>query len=168
MKEFIIPFFGLKEGKHEFEFDINHAFFEAFENSLLDTGDIQVVLNLDKSNTMLQLTFEANGTTRVPCDRCGDDFDLPLHAEERIIVKFGDESFEQTDDIVIVSHDTHEIDVSQYIYEMLILSLPNKRVHPDPEDCNRDAIQRLNTFKSNEANSKTTDPRWDALNKLKN
>lgn len=75
MKEFIIPFFGLKEGKHEFSFVIGQAFFEAFENSLLDDADVTVKLELEKLSTMLILNFKAKGTTRVSCDRCGDDFD---------------------------------------------------------------------------------------------
>lgn len=166
MKEFIIPFFGLKEGKHEFKFDINHSFFEAFENSLLENGTIEVILKLEKSSTMLMLNFEANGTTSIPCDRCGDDFNLPIHASERTIVKFGDEEFEQTDEIVILHHDTHEIDVSQRIYEMLILSLPEKRVHLDIDDCNSEVLKRLYISKSKEEKNRM-DPRWDALNKLK-
>lgn len=167
MKEFIIPFFGLKEGKHEFKFDINHTFFEAFENSLLDDGEIEVKMHLEKLSNMLIINFEADGKTRIPCDRCGDDFDLPIQADHRLIVKFGDEAYNQTDDIIIIGHETHEIDVSQDIYEMLILSLPNKRVHPRPEDCNQQALERLNELKSNEENTNITDPRWDALKKLK-
>jgi hypothetical protein len=31
LKDFIIPFIGLKLGKHHFEYQINKAFFEHFE-----------------------------------------------------------------------------------------------------------------------------------------
>lgn len=165
MKEFIIPFFGLKEGKHEFKFIIGQSFFEAFENSLLDDADVTVKLNLEKLSTMLILNFKAKGTTRVSCDRCGDDFDLPINTSHKLIVKFGEEAFEQTDDIVVLHHDAHDFDVSQEIYEMLVLSLPNKRVHARKSDCNQEAIELLKSFKSNE--EENTDPRWDALKKLK-
>lgn len=165
MKEFIIPFFGLKEGKHEFNFVIGQSFFEAFENSLLDDADVTVKLKLEKLSNMLILNFKVKGTTRVSCDRCGDDFDLPIKTSERLIVKFGDEAFDQTDEIIVLQHDAHDYDVSQEIYEMLILSLPNKRVHPRKSDCNPEAIERLKSFKSNEEDN--TDPRWDALKNLK-
>lgn len=165
MKEFVIPFFGLKEGKHKFKFDVGRSFFEAFENSLLDDGEISVTLDLEKMSNMLILQFKAKGSTRVSCDRCGDDFDLPIKTSERLIVKFGEEDFEQTEEIIVLHRDAHEIDVSQEIYEMLVLSLPNKRVHPRKSDCNAEAIERLNSFKSNEDTN--IDPRWDALKKLK-
>lgn len=169
MEEFIIPFFGLKEGTHEFRFTIDRSFFEAFESSLLEDAEIEVKLELEKRSNMLVLDFKAKGETVVPCDRCGDDFELPIKTKERIFVKFGDESFEQTDDILILSHDSHEIDVAHHIYEMIVISLPNKRVHSKKSECNQDAIERLKQLKieAEELKAEITDPRWDALKKLK-
>ncbi len=163
MKEFIIPFFGLKTGKHEFNFKIDQAFFEAFESNLLEKPNINVMLELEVTPSMLVLNFSAQGTAVFPCDRCGDDFELPLAASERVIVKFGDETYDQTDEIIMLSHETHEIDVSQRIYEMIVLSIPNKRVHESEEDCNQDVLDELDDYESEEE----TDPRWDALKKLK-
>ncbi len=167
MKEFIIPFFGLKEGIHKFKFNIDRSFFEAFESSLIEDAEIEIKLELEKTSSMLVLDFKAKGKTAVPCDRCGDDFTLPIKAKERVYVKFGDETYDQTDDILVLSHETHEIDVSHLIYEFLVLSLPNKRVHTKKSDCNQEAIERLEQFKIKEEEIKTTDPRWDALKKLK-
>jgi|SRR5690554_4820495 len=169
MEKFIIPFFGLKEGKHEFNFSIDRTFFEAFENSLLDDAEIELKLKLEKTSSMLILDFKAKGKTRLPCDRCGEDFDLTIKSKERIFVKFGDESFDQTDDILVVSQDTHEIDIAHPVYEMLVLSLPNKRIHKKTVECNQEVIQRLVEFKSveNEIEEDNIDPRWDALKKLK-
>ena len=169
MEEFIIPFFGLKEGTHEFKFKIDRLFFEAFESSLLEDAEVEVKLELEKRSSMLVLDFKAKGKTVVPCDRCGDDFDLPIKTKERIFVKFGDEAFEQTDDILVLTHDSHEIDVSHLIYEMIVISLPNKRVHSKKSDCNQEALERLKKLriKAEELKAKNTDPRWDALKKLK-
>lgn len=170
MEKFIIPFFGLKEGKHEFNFSIDRTFFEAFENSLLDDAEIELKLKLEKTSSMLILDFKAKGKTTVPCDRCGDDFNLTIKTKERIFVKFGDESFDQTDDILVVNQGTHEIDISHPVYEMLVLGLPYKRVHKKTVDCNQEVIQQLAEFKSVEDDieeEENTDPRWDALKKLK-
>lgn len=167
MKEFIIPFFGLKIGKHEFDFKIDHEFFEAFDSALLENLKADVDLVLEKTTTMLILQFNAKGSSVVPCDRCGDDFKLSFKADEKLFVKFGDESYEQTDEVMVVSHDTHEIDVSHRIYEMLILNFPKKRVHKKLGDCNAKAIEKLNEINSSEENGDTTDPRWEALKKLK-
>src|SRR5690554_3248040 len=135
MEEFIIPFFGLKEGKHEFNFSIDQTFFEAFENSLLDDAEIEVKLKLEKTSSMLILDFKTKGETRVPCDRCGDDFNLTIKSKERIFVKFGEETFDQTDDIIVLSPGSHEIDISHPLYELLVLGLPNKRTHKKKSDC---------------------------------
>lgn len=165
MKEFIIPFFGLKQGKHEFKFKIDQAFFEAFESNLLENPRIDVVLDLEIMSNMLIMEFKAAGVTVEPCDRCGEDFDLAIEAQEKVFVKFGDETYDQTDEIIIVSHDTHEIDVSHRIYEMLVLCMPNKRVHPSKEDCNTAVTSQLENFEDDIDDN--VDPRWDALKKLK-
>ncbi|MCA1762702.1 MAG: DUF177 domain-containing protein [Cryomorphaceae bacterium] len=167
MKEFIIPFFGLKIGKHEFKFKIDHEFFEAFDSALIENVKANVDLVLEKTATMLILDFSAKGSSVVPCDRCGDDFELSFKAGEKLFIKFGDEAYDQTDDVMVVSHDTHEIDVSHRIYEMLILNFPKKRVHPKLKDCNSKAIEKLNEINSQEEDGDKTDPRWEALKKLK-
>jgi uncharacterized metal-binding protein YceD (DUF177 family) len=169
MNEFKIAFYGLKEGKHEFKFDINHSFFEAFENALVDNGKIEVILDLEKFSNMLILNLDAKGTVETMCDLCGDPLDLSLSATEKIIVKFGEEQFDQTDEIIIIPHDTHEIDISQRVYELIVLSLPNKRQHENIEDCNQEVIQKMEELQMRrQEEKKNIDPRWDALNKLKN
>jgi uncharacterized metal-binding protein YceD (DUF177 family) len=165
MKEFVIPFFGLKIGKHEFDFQIGQAFFEAFENSEITRSEILVRLELEKSTNMLILQFEAEGSFESACDRCALPIDVPFTASERVIVKFGDEAYEETDEIILLSHDTHEIDVAHRIYEMILLNLPLKRVHEDIKDCDPSVIERLSIDKSSE--EEPIDPRWEALKKLK-
>lgn len=165
MKEFVIPFFGLKIGDHKFHFEIGNEFFEAFESDLITDARFEVDLKLQKSTTMLQLEFKAKGVVNDYCDRCGDPLELKVTTSDRLIVKFGDEPFEQTDEIVVLTHDTHEIDVSQNIYEMLVLGLPRKRVHTRLADCNQEVLAKLRAFEPYE--EPTTDPRWDALKKLK-
>lgn len=164
MKEFVIPFSGLKTGKHAFKFKIDQTFFEAFDQALLEEAVLNVELVLDKMETMLILNLQAKGHTTVPCDRCGDLFDMPLNCSERVIVKFGDEEFEQTDEIIVIRPEDYEIDVSQRIYEMIVLNLPNKRVHKNPDDCNQEVLEKLDEINSSEED---IDPRWEILKKLK-
>lgn len=177
MEEFIIPFLGLKEGKHEFKYHIDHTFFKAFENSLLEDAEVDVKLILEKTSTMLILNLSAKGDAVFPCDRCGDDFTLPIKSKDRLIVKFGESLPEaDTDGIIFLPPGSHEIDISHPIYEMIILGLPNKRVHKKLEDCNQEVIKRLAEFKvlskkikeeEEEKKEEYIDPRWDALKKFK-
>ncbi len=52
LKEFLIPFIGLKLGKHQFEYQINKTFFDNFEYDEFESSDIKVKLTLDKKSTM--------------------------------------------------------------------------------------------------------------------
>ena len=61
------------------------------------------------------------------------------------------------------------IDLKQLIFELIILNLPNRRQHPLNEDgssnCNKEMIVLVNKYTLKE--KKSSDPRWDALKKLK-
>jgi hypothetical protein len=61
MKEFTIPFVGLKEGKHQFEFTIDKTFFAHFEYDDFSQASLQGQLTLDKKSTFLELHFEVSG-----------------------------------------------------------------------------------------------------------
>ena len=52
--EFLIPFIGLKLGKHQFEYQISKAFFEHFEYDEFESANIKVNIVLEKKNTMLE------------------------------------------------------------------------------------------------------------------
>jgi uncharacterized metal-binding protein YceD (DUF177 family) len=109
------------------------------------------------------------GTINVLCDRCGDPFDFPVWGERKLIVSLTNDKFED-DDIVSLSLDASEIDISQNLYEYVTLLLPQRRIHPAKEDgttgCNTDALKRLEKFSEKEAENKI-DPRWDALKNIK-
>ena len=172
-KEFLIPFAGLKQGKHQFEFEINKAFFDGFDFDEYNDVNIKVNLVLEKKSTMLELAFKHKGTVNVPCDISNEDFDLPVKGKLNLIVKFGDAYNDDNDEILILPHGEFQVDVSQYIYEMIVLSVPSKRVNPGIKDGTVAAgiLDKLNelapTEKHKEEETKeNTDPRWDELKKL--
>ncbi|WP_394776995.1 YceD family protein [Flavobacterium sp.] len=172
-KEFLIPFMGLKLGKHHFEYQISNAFFENFDYEEFQSSDIKVGLVLDKKSNMLELEFKHKGAVNVPCDLTGEDFDLPIKGKMKLIVRFGDEFNNDNEELLILPHGEHELDVAQYIYEMIALSVPLKRVHPGVKDgsLQTEALKKLNelTVKEVKEESKKEediDPRWDKLKKL--
>ena len=57
LKEFIIPFIGLKLGEHSFDFKINKTFFEYFEYEDFNNSEIDLDVLLIKKNTMLEFTL---------------------------------------------------------------------------------------------------------------
>lgn len=167
MKEFIIPFEGLKEGKHYYDFEIDRAFFESIEDSLILDGKVNVSLEFEKTSTMLILNFNMSGIIDTECDRCGDFLQIPVKGEQRVIVKFGEETFDETEEILILPQHEHELNLMIPIYEMIILSLPHRKVHEDEKDCNPAVIKKLREFEKAQKEEEL-DPRWAVLNKLKN
>ena len=173
-KEYTIPFVGLKLGKHKFEYQISNAFFEIFDYNEFQNSDIKVNVVLDKQSNMLELNFKHEGTINVPCDLTSEDFDLPIKGKLKLIVRFGETFNNDNEELLILPFGEFEIDIAQYIYEMIILSIPLKRIHPGIKDgsLNTEALTKLKelTIKEQKKEKKdeeeNIDPRWDKLKQL--
>jgi uncharacterized protein len=166
LKEFVIPFIGLSNGEHHFDFFIEDKFFASYEYSEIEQAKVKVDVKLEKSERMLVLTFSIKGVVNVTCSRCLDQFDLPIEGEEILYVKFGDEYREEDDNVIIIPESETQINLAPFIYDYISLMVPIRVVHPENEngetDCDPDVIRRI------EANSqlKEIDPRWDKLKDL--
>ena len=172
-KEYVIPFVGLKLGKHKFEYQINNAFFEIFDYNEFQNSDIKVNVVLDKQSNLLELNFKHEGTINVPCDLTSEDFDLPIKGKLKLIVRFGETYNNDNEELLILPFGEFEIDIAQYIYEMIILSIPLKRIHPGIKDgsLNTEALIKLKELtikeqKKEKKEEENIDPRWDKLKQL--
>jgi len=169
-KEFIIPFSGLKQGKHEFEYTIGNTFFESFEYNEFNGADIKLNVSLNKMSTMMELEMKARGTVNVNCDLTSEAYDQKIKADLELVVKFGDEYNNDNDEILIIPHSEYQINIAQYVYEMLVLSVPLKKVHPGVLDgtLQSEVLDKLEELQPKETkeNKEDIDPRWDALKKL--
>jgi len=167
--EFLIPFIGLKLGKHQFEFEIKKTFFEKFDYHEFDDCDIKVNVVLEKKTTMLELAFKHKGTVYVPCDLTNEMFNLQIKSKINLVVQFGDEFNNDNEELLILPHGEYQIDISQYIYEMIVLSVPLKRVHPGVKDgtLQSESLKTLSKLTVKEdKQEENTDPRWDKLKQL--
>jgi len=166
MKHFIIPFSGLKVGNHPYTFEIEDKFFEHFEYSEIKKGNIHVDCMLDKQVRMMVLFFDLTGRITVPCDRCGEEFDLPVEGSQKLIVKFGLDHKEEAEDILVITEKEHELDISQFLYEYVHLLLPIKKTHGTDENgkslCDPEVTRYII-----ETEDQPVDPRWEVLRKLK-
>lgn len=170
--DFLIPFTGLKLGKHQFDYTISQKFFESFDYCDFENCAVNVKVTLDKKTTFMELSFKHKGTVEVPCDVTGELFDLPIKGAIKVVVKFGDAFNNENEELLILPHGEHQIDITQYIYELIVLSVPQKRVHPGVKEgtLKNDALERLavNSIKAHTKEEKeaNTDPRWDKLKQL--
>lgn len=178
-KEYIIQFVGLAIGEHLYEYIIGDKFFEDREYSEIKKSSISLKINLLKQSAMMVLHFDISGTVKADCDRCTEEFDLPIEGNYKLIVKVGGHlTGDEDDDIITVPANEHEIDLSQHIYEYITLSLPIKRVHPDDENeeptCDKEMLKKLDSFlieeekteEEEEEKKEKNDPRWDDLKNI--
>ena len=168
--KYTIPFRGLKDGIHFFEFQIDNSFFEQLNFfDFIDTN-LNLNLTLDKKSNILTLKFDFEGFVKLSCDVTTEPFDHHLKTNFTLIVKFGDEERYDGDEILILSNGSSQIDISQYIYETIILAIPQKKVHPGVIDgsLNSDIIQKLSDLgpKKKKKLKKEIDPRWVKLKDL--
>ena len=129
-KVYLIPFVGLKLGKHHFEYQIDNTFFDLFDYDEFQNSNIKVNAILEKKSNMLEISFKHEGIVNVPCDVTGEDFDLSIKSKMKLIVRFGEEFNNDNEELLILPFGEFEVDIAQYIYEMIVLSVPLRRVHP--------------------------------------
>jgi uncharacterized metal-binding protein YceD (DUF177 family) len=173
-KEYIIQFVGLSLGLHEYKFEVGDSFFKDFEYSEIKQANIVVNLKLLKQSQMMVLEFEIGGTVKAECDLCTGEFHLPLNGTHKLIVKVGgSDTGNEDDDIITIAANEHELDLTQYIYEYITLTLPIKRVHPldkkGNSTCDKDVLNKLEEFITEEEKDEeeNIDPRWDNLKNIK-
>ncbi|MDG1331647.1 MAG: DUF177 domain-containing protein [Crocinitomicaceae bacterium] len=143
-KQFIIPFVGLKQGRHEFQFDITDTFFETFEYSIIQQGDVHIDFTLDKKDTMMVGEFQLKGHVKAPCDRCNDPIEVPIEGDFRLVYKFGNEE-EEDETLVVVFPEEFEINIKASLLEFMSVLLPSRSVH-DEGDCNQEMLDYLNEY----------------------
>ena len=166
---YVISFRGLKEGKHQFEYKIDSKFFEVYQYEDILDADVLVRLEFIKKSTLLELDFDVKGEVKLACDVTNELYQQPIDGKYNLTVKFGDEYNDENENILIISHDAYELDISQFIFEIIVLALPTKRIHPGVLDgtLKSDILDKLEELKPKEENNNIDpDPRWDTLKGL--
>jgi len=174
LDQYVIHFRGLKEGEHRYVFMLDDRFFSEFPGSEIHRSAIRADVTLDKSATFLILMFRLRGMVCMPCDRCLDDFELPISNDTTVYVKFGNGVKADAEDVIFLQPDDHEIAISQMLFEFAHLALPLKRIHPENKKgkslCNKEMLAKLAKFSAGHSGKgngiREIDPRWDELKKI--
>lgn len=170
MGGFSVNIIGLSSGVHEFKYRLGKSFFDEFGRDLLEEGNFEATVLLNKNETFIEGTFSFKGIARLVCDRSLDTFDYPMDATHKIVFKYGSEETEVTDEIIIIPHNKASLNIGQYLYEFVGLAIPMKRLHPkfrEQED-EEDGTEGKIIYSSTTENEGAIDPRWEKLKKLKN
>ncbi len=170
LKEFTIPFVGLKLGEHLFNFKINNTFFTNFDFEDFNSAAINLEVVLLKKPTLLEFTIQFKGFVNINCDVSNEAYDQDISGEYHFVVKFGDEFNNDNDELLIIPHGSHQVNIQQYIYETIVLSLPVKKIHPGVINgtLKSEILSKLEEHSLNKTteNKDEVDPRWDTLKKL--
>ena len=167
MKDFIIPFKGLRLGEHEYDWDLTIKFFEENENPDILDCDLQVKIKLNKKERMLELNFRITGELEVACDRCLAPMKWPVDIDENFYFKFGTEREEESEVVMIIPETEYQIDVTPLIYDYVSLAIPMKKAHEEDANgntgCDAGMLRKIQEHQQ----SGSTDPRWEALKNVK-
>lgn len=167
LKQFNIQFSGLKVGQHDYKFELGNLFFEHFNIEDVTDGQVNVDFTLFKRETMLELRFEFKGTVQSTCDRCLEPLEMEVEGENEILVKFGEERNYEDDELIIIPHEEYRIDVAPFIYEIITVLLPLRKVHKE-DQCNEEVLKRLQKQDDEGLKDENEIPSvWDKLKKLK-
>lgn len=167
MKKFIIDIYRMRNQLHQFEYEIDESFFGNFEQDLLRRGKLHARVNLEKNDSFIHLAVDLQGTVELTCDRSLDRFQHPIEESCKVIFKYGDEELEIDHDVVMITRDTQQIDVGQYIFEFISLAIPMKKLHPRFSDDEESGSLVYSSGKIEEELTVELDPRWDKLKRLK-
>ena len=168
--QYTIPVKGLGQGVHQFEFQIDHNFFQHFEQSPVQDGNIELKFTFDKRSDMFVLQFDFEGTVKTDCDRCLEAIDLPIKDHQQLLVKLSTEEQKEDADIVYVSPEISQLNVAKYAYEFICLSLPLIKVYDCENDenraCNPEMLNYLNNENKEDTPENEQNPIWEELKKF--
>lgn len=168
-----------------YEFDSDDAFFAAIDG-LVRRGNVHTTVLCLAAGTIMKFQIHSSGVVIVPCDRCLADLELRIETTDTLSVKLG-EDYEDDGDCVTVPETEGYVNLAQYIYEFIALSMPITCQH-EPGKCDDAMMQELSRHQAarsgydddgdddstteadvdaNGSDDAPIDLRWAALAKLK-
>ena len=142
-------------GSHRLNFHLDDSFFEQFDSLLVHNGKVEVELLVNKLNNFAECQLSINGEVGVECDRCLDEVIVPIAYNGKLTISVSENHDDDSlpvnandVDIIYIHLNDKEVDLSQYIYESICLSLPIQVVHSNDENgnsmCNKEMLDKLN------------------------
>jgi uncharacterized metal-binding protein YceD (DUF177 family) len=172
-RAFEIAFVGLKQGNHYFEYELEESFFTEKGAQIESELKAKVKVELDKHTGFLMLKFITDGTAKLNCDRCGNELDVNLWDEFNLVIKLVENPEEMNEseedpDIYYIARSESHIDLSSWLYEFVILSIPTQNICKNDENnnslCNKTVLDKLETMNKEVAVENTL---WKGLEKFK-
>jgi uncharacterized metal-binding protein YceD (DUF177 family) len=151
-REFEIAFVGLKPGIHEFKYEVDKNFFANYSQADFTNCRASISVKLEKNTSFMMLKFEIGGTVNVICDRCGNTLNMDLWDEFNMVIKQVENPNEMNEneedpDIFYISRTESHLQLADWIYEFVSLSIPMQRMCDEQEmggpQCNKEILAML-------------------------
>ncbi len=174
-RAFEIAFVGLKTGIHQFNYELDDKFFVEKEAQDFANATANVQLSLEKNPGFMLLKFEIGGNATVTCDRCGNPLKMDLWDEFKMLVKMVDNPDEMNEseedpDVFYISRTESHINVSDWIYEFVMLSVPMQSMCSKEEmggpRCNNEVLEKLKEMEAKHVDH-NANALWKGLDKFK-
>ena len=146
----------------EYEYLLDNQFFINIGGEDVQKGRVKVTLTVTKHKGFFDFTFVLSGIVIIPCDRCLDDMDFPIETSAHLVVKFGKDYSEESDEIVVIPESEGIINLAWFLYEFIALAIPIKHVHA-PGKCNKQMTSKLkkHSTKSEDDDNESFDSEMD-------
>jgi uncharacterized metal-binding protein YceD (DUF177 family) len=141
-ERYSIGYKSLSNNVFDYDFVVDDALFAAYESREVLGGNCDVKVVLAKSDSQLDVDVTIEGSVVCECDRCLEPCDIDIDYEGHLIVRLSTEEGEYDGEVMWLNPAEEKLDLTQYIYESIILSLPYQRVHTEGE-CNPDMMARF-------------------------
>lgn len=175
---------GMRADLVTYEFALDNLYFSHIDAPEIQKGRVHVVLTVKRTAHAFDFNFQIEGSVCVPCDRCLDEMDLSVTANDKLVVKFGTAYAEEGDNLIVIPEEEGAINVAWFIYEFIVLAIPMKHVHPLGK-CDKSMATQLSKHLRTEADDESEaayeseavvveeedadrpiDPRWNELKKI--
>ncbi|MFK7900382.1 MAG: DUF177 domain-containing protein [Cyclobacteriaceae bacterium] len=169
LRNFTIEIVGLSDEVHDFQYEIKDSFFKFFESQLVEKGQLNANLALTKTERHIQIEFDIQGEVELECDRSVEKFNYPIATKDTVIFRYA-ETYEEIDEnLVNIPFGQQEINVAQYVYDLIMIAIPLKKLHPRYKGKD-DELTIYTTFQETDREDieEEGDPRWNDLKKLLN
>ncbi|GAA0876916.1 hypothetical protein GCM10009118_33260 [Wandonia haliotis] len=147
LRNYNVQFSGLKDGLHQVSFEIGAEFFENFEYSLIESGEVLIDMELDKKPNMLTTRYKVKGVVNTTCDRCADPLELPVEGAFKLVFKFGKEQSDN-EELIVLPPEAYMLEMAPYFYEFINVLLPARKVHEEGE-CNEEMVTLISQYSIN-------------------
>lgn len=121
-------------GGSEHQFEVNSAFFDLYDYSPVKKGNLVANVHLEKSSSLLVIKVKMSGSVELVCDRTEELYMEPMTVEDRVVFQLGEHYVEHSEHLIEIPAGTATLELAELFYNLIVVNLPMKRLHPSLRD----------------------------------